>query len=103
MTKPQRRTSRSLANGLNRAINTPDQRRAAAPSIIHHRTDFAASMIDGRTVMELPRAQRSTSEIEILWEYLENRLARANPAPPIAAPPIAIEDEQLRAVGGILR
>ena len=47
-----------------------------APSIIHQRTDFAGSMIDGRTVMELPRKSRSAEEIEKLWTYLESRLRR---------------------------
>lgn len=47
-----------------------------APSIIHQRTDFAASMIDGRTVMELSGSSRSAVEIEKLWEYLSNRLNR---------------------------
>ncbi len=47
-----------------------------APSIIHQRTDFAGSMIDGRTVMELPRKSRSAAEIEQLWTYLDSRLHR---------------------------
>ncbi len=47
-----------------------------APSIIHQRTDFAASMIDGRTVMELAGTSRSAIEVEKLWEYLHNRLTR---------------------------
>ncbi|MFQ5954004.1 MAG: AAA family ATPase [Kiloniellales bacterium] len=47
-----------------------------APSIIHQRTDFAASMIDGRTVMELPGKSRSAGEIAGLWEYLDDRLNR---------------------------
>jgi chromosome partitioning protein len=96
------------------------QHGAVAPSIIHHRTDFAASMIDGRTVMELPRAERSTDEIERLWMYLEGRLetldavppaeqVRAAPESPAAAPTdapadvqdeTAIDDEPLRVVGG---
>jgi len=45
-----------------------------APSIIHQRTDFAASMIDGRTVMELPGRSRSCDEIVQLWRYLSDRL-----------------------------
>ncbi len=45
-----------------------------APSIIHQRTDFAASMIDGRTVMELPGKSRSCEEITHLWQYLSDRL-----------------------------
>ena len=54
-----------------------------APSIVHHRTDFAASMIDGRTVMELPKAERSSEEIATLWEYVHKRLA-PRPAPLVA-------------------
>ncbi len=45
-----------------------------APTIIHQRTDFAASMIDGRTVMELPGKSRSCEEIAQLWRYLSDRL-----------------------------
>lgn len=47
-----------------------------APSIIHQRVDFAASMIDGRTVMELDALSRSTKEIAKLWDYLKNRMER---------------------------
>jgi chromosome partitioning protein len=55
-----------------------------APSVVHHRTDFAASMIDGRTVMELPKAERSAEEIAALWDYVQKRLA---PRPAIVVPP----------------
>jgi len=80
------------------------QHGTVAPSIVHQRTDFAASMIDGRTVMELPRAQRSTSEIELLWDYLDKRLERLDTAssaesPPLD-PPVRFEDTHLHAVGG---
>jgi chromosome partitioning protein len=47
-----------------------------APSIIHQRADFASSMIDGRTVMEISRNSPSAVEIAELWEYLEWRLER---------------------------
>ncbi len=47
-----------------------------APAIIHQRADFASSMIDGRTVMEIPRKSRSALEIAHLWHYLEDRLER---------------------------
>lgn len=80
------------------------QHGTVAPSIVHQRTDFAASMIDGRTVMELPRAQRSAGEIEMLWEYLDKRLERLGAAPasttPLVSPPVRFEDQPLRAVGG---
>ncbi len=69
-----------------------------APAILHQRVDFASSMIDGRTVMELPGASRSANEIAQLWAYLGSRLERqprmpvlptvprrAVPAPPLSA------------------
>jgi chromosome partitioning protein len=45
-----------------------------APTIIHQRVDFAASMIDGRTVVEVAGAERAAEEIEGLWRYLRLRL-----------------------------
>lgn len=53
------------------------QHGTVAPTIVANRTDFAASMIDGRTVMEISRARRSAGEIEALWSYVDQRLARA--------------------------
>jgi chromosome partitioning protein len=52
------------------------QHGTVAPVTIHHRTEFASSMIDGRTVMELPGNRRSTDEIAQLWSYLADRLER---------------------------
>ncbi|MEL6506817.1 MAG: ParA family protein [Pseudomonadota bacterium] len=52
------------------------QHGTVAPSIIHNRVDFAASMIDGRTVMEIDPVCRSALEIGALWQYLEERLQR---------------------------
>ncbi len=57
------------------AVIALSQHGTLAPSIVHHRTDFAASMIDGRTVMELPRTERSSAEVVALWTYLARRLA----------------------------
>ena len=50
------------------------QHGTVAPAIIHQRADFASSMIDGRTVMELDRRSRSASEIAELWDYLNDRV-----------------------------
>lgn len=47
---------------------------SVAPSIIHQRVDFASSMIDGRTVMELPGTSRSPDEIAGLWNFLKDCL-----------------------------
>lgn len=50
------------------------QHGTVAPITVHHRVDFAASMIDGRTVMEAAGAARSAKEIKGLWEYVAERL-----------------------------
>jgi chromosome partitioning protein len=52
------------------------QHGTVATDFVHHRSDFASSMIDGRTVMELPRATRSSAEIEALWGYVARRIER---------------------------
>ena len=48
---------------------------AVATSVIHDRIDWAASMIDGRTVMETDTKGRSASEARDLWAFVKNRLA----------------------------
>jgi len=56
------------------------QHGTVAPVTIHHRVDFAASMIDGRTVMEIDPFCKSAQEISALWIYLHDRLQRADGA-----------------------
>lgn len=50
------------------------QHGTVAPAVIHQRADFATSMIDGRTVMEIRRKSRSADEIAELWDHLASRL-----------------------------
>ena len=52
------------------------QHGTVAPVTIHQRTDFAASMIDGRTVMECDPNSRSAAEVTALWEYIYDRLEK---------------------------
>lgn len=52
------------------------QHGTVAPTIVHNRQDFAASMIDGRTVMEAAPAGRSSGEIRQLWSYVADRISR---------------------------
>jgi chromosome partitioning protein len=52
------------------------QHGTVAPITIHHRTDFAASMIDGRTVGEVVPDSQSAREISDLWRYIQERLSR---------------------------
>jgi len=53
------------------------QHGTVAPAFIHNRVDYAASMIDGRTVMEVDPFCKSSKEISALWQYLRDRLDRA--------------------------
>ena len=52
------------------------QHGTVAPVTIHQRTDFAASMIDGRTVMEVDPKGKSAQEVEGLWSYISDRLEK---------------------------
>ena len=52
------------------------QHGTVAPITIHQRTDFAASMIDGRTVMEVDPNGRSAQEVGALWGYVSDRLEK---------------------------
>ena len=47
-----------------------------APITIHQRTDFAVSMIDGRTAMEVDPNSRSAAEVGALWTYVSDRLEK---------------------------
>jgi chromosome partitioning protein len=52
------------------------QHGTVAPTIVHNRQDFAASMIDGRTVMEAAAGGKSAEEIDALWAYVDDRIKR---------------------------
>ncbi len=52
------------------------QHGTVAPVTLHHRTDFAGSMIDGRTVMEIDPDCRSAKEVQQLWSYVSDRLEK---------------------------
>ena len=67
----------------NEAVMALSQHGTLAPVILHQRTGFAASMIDGRTVGEIKGEARSADEIAQLWEYIARRLNR-DTAHPVA-------------------
>ena len=52
------------------------QHGTVAPVTLHHRTDFAASMIDGRTVIEVDPNSNSAREVAALWTYVSERLEK---------------------------
>jgi chromosome partitioning protein len=60
------------------------QHGTVAPITIHHRVDFAASMVDGRTVGEVLPDSASAKEINELWIYIQDRLARLVKDPSLA-------------------
>jgi chromosome partitioning protein len=45
-----------------------------APAIVHDRVDYAASMVDGRTVCETDRKGRSAEEMRQLFDFVLARL-----------------------------
>jgi chromosome partitioning protein len=83
------------------------QHGTVAPVTLHHRTDFAASMIDGRTVMEVDPKGKSAREVVELWDYISDRLEknfrRTVFAAPNAAPGIGAGVASPRPVGGFGR
>ena len=76
------------------------QHGTVAPVTLHHRVDFAASMIDGRTVGEANPSGRSASEVAQLWAYLDERLTRmrGDPSALIDHPSKTFEDSILSPV-----
>lgn len=80
------------------AIAVLSQHGPLAPSIVHQRVDFAASMVDGRTVMEVPGESRSSEEITRLWAYIDERMCgspRAVPRAPLSLLPSRPRQETL--------
>ena len=69
------------------------QHGTVAPITLHHRTDFAASMIDGRTVMEVDPNGRSSAEVTALWNYISDRLEK-NFRRTVFAAPTAVSSVQ---------
>jgi chromosome partitioning protein len=81
------------------------QHGTVAPVTLHHRTDYAASMIDGRTVMEIDPNGRSAREVTELWGYISDRLEKQFRRTVFAAPGAApgLSAASPRPVGGFGR
>jgi len=62
------------------AMAALSQHGVVAPSIIHDRVDYAASMIDGRTVLEIDPRGRSAEEIKELWKFVKTRINESTKA-----------------------
>lgn len=76
------------------------QHGTVAPVTLHHRTDYAASMIDGRTVMEVDPNGKSAEEIRELWAYVADRLERNFRRTVFNAPGAVAAAPQLRGTAG---
>jgi chromosome partitioning protein len=61
------------------------QHGTVAPITLHHRVDYAASMVDGRTVGEVIENSKSAQEIQKLWSYISERLKKLRSSPEVAA------------------
>lgn len=85
------------------AVLALSQHGTVAPMLLHHRTDFAASMIDGRTVMETDAAGKSAAEVESLWAYVSDRLEKNFRRTVFAAPAAAAPFASVRPGGGFGR
>jgi chromosome partitioning protein len=79
------------------------QHGTVAPVTLHHRTDYAASMIDGRTVMEVEPESKSAQEITELWTYIADRLEKNFRRTVFNAPGQALPVAAPRAAGGFGR
>ena len=79
------------------------QHGTVAPVTIHHRTDFAASMIDGRTVMEVDPEGRSAAEVTALWSYIADRLEKNFRRTVFSAPAAVSHFGAARPAGGFGR
>jgi chromosome partitioning protein len=79
------------------------QHGTVAPITLHHRTDFAASMIDGRTVMETDPRGKSAAEVAGLWAYIYDRLEKNFRRTVFAAPAQPSQFGQAPRAGGFGR
>jgi chromosome partitioning protein len=62
------------ANITAEAIAALSEHGRVAPVILYQRTDYASSMIDGRTVMEMGTQGRSAAEVAKLWKFLHAQI-----------------------------
>jgi chromosome partitioning protein len=61
---------------VDQAIQTLAQFGKVAPAVIHDRVDYAAAMIDGRTIQETDAHGKGADEIGALWSYVAAQLRK---------------------------
>ncbi len=55
-------------------------------TVIHDRVDYAASMTDGRTALEIASSGRAAAEVSQLWDLLRNRISELAQVSELAKP-----------------
>jgi len=70
------RGMKALAKELNCPVMALSQH-GPVGAILHQRTDFAASMMDGRVAFELDSTSKSAEEIAKLWTHVHTYLRKA--------------------------
>jgi chromosome partitioning protein len=76
------------ANITAQAVAALSEHGRVAPVILYQRTGYAASMIDGRTVMQGERTGRSAQEIEELWGYISKQVSVQERTLSVATPAV---------------
>lgn len=62
------------------AVTALSEHGVVASAIMHDRVDYAASMIDGRTVVEIDPRGRSAAEVIELWLFVKERMQEGTKA-----------------------
>lgn len=78
------------------------QHGTVAPVTLHHRVDFAASMVNGKTIGEIDGKSKSAREVADLWTYVAGRLDRlkGTPASVTEAPRVSTNLDALSPLSG---
>lgn len=58
------------------AVVALSQHGPVSPAVLFQRTDFATSMLDGRSVNEISQTSKSSIEVEELWNYVNTHLKK---------------------------
>jgi chromosome partitioning protein len=78
------------------AVTALSEHGTISSAVVHDRVDFAGSMIDGRTVLEVDGRGRSAAEVRALWAFVQDRLTSSKEARNLAQPSLTGAREKQR-------
>jgi chromosome partitioning protein len=86
------------------AVTALSEHGTISSAVVHDRVDFAGSMIDGRTVLEVDGRGRSAAEVRALWAFVQDRLTSSKEARNLAQPYLtgAREKQRLQRATSVL-